>query len=729
VIQKLTEISWPATRIGEAIEALGRHSGLGVKMVAVDGPPAHLIAEGGDRLSVWIESTARWLGLEAEPVAASYGEVDHLVWGSGPALLRLPGQADPRFLVLQGGDRRQVALLTPQLATVRLAPAVVRTALCAEMEAPVAGAIEEVLAEAGIRGRRLGWARAAYLGEVLARKRIGDCWLIRSAGGANWRTQAREAGFLPLLGVLLVAHASAYALWVLSWWLLGWLALQGRLDPGWFLAWLLLLGTLIPFRLFTTAAGGRLSIRAGAALKRRLLVGALQMDPDKVRHLGVGQLLGRVIESEVVESLALTGGFVGLTAILELVVAGFVLGAGAGSGILVVLLLGSVLATFLLGLRSYRRRRQWTQERLDMTNDLVEHLVGHRTRVAQEPRQHWNEGEDQALERYYDSSRHLDRTAVGLQVLVPRGWFLVSLLGLAPGFVRGEYSTAALAVGIGGILLAYMAFRNLVEGSEQLVAVAIAWERIKPFWQAATFGEPVGQPRWMVAASVGAQQGSNERTAIGSLHRPFPSGKGKPLIKACNLSYRYAGRDEPVLQGVELQICAGDRLLLEGRSGGGKSTLGALLAGARVPSSGLLLLEGLDRETLGADGWRRRVVLVPQFHENHVLMGTMAFNLLMGRGWPPRPADLQEAEAVCRALDLGPLLERMPARLNQMVGETGWQLSHGEKSRLYVARALLQGADVLILDESFAALDPQTLRNTLATVLARAPTVLVIAHP
>jgi ATP-binding cassette subfamily B protein len=269
----------------------------------------------------------------------------------------------------------------------------------------------------------------------------------------------------------------------------------------------------------------------------------------------------------------------------------------------------------------------------------------------------------------------------------------------------------------------------LVEGSEQLVAAAIAWQRIKPFWRAATRGEPIGQPKWISAASAGGQQERIEEPAVGSPHPPFSPGDGTPLISASNLSYRFPDRQEPVLQGVKLQICAGDRLLLEGRSGSGKSTLGALLAGARVPSYGLLLLEGLDRETLGADGWRRRVVLVPQFHENHVLMGTMGFNLLMGRGWPPRPADLQEAENVCRALDLGPLLDRMPARLNQMVGETGWQLSHGEKSRLYVARALLQGADVLILDESFAALDPQALRSTLATVLTRAPTVLVIAHP
>ena len=101
----------------------------------------------------------------------------------------------------------------------------------------------------------------------------------------------------------------------------------------------------------------------------------------------------------------------------------------------------------------------------------------------------------------------------------------------------------------------------------------------------------------------------------------------------------------------------------------------------------------------------------------------------MGRGWPPRPEDFAEADALCRELGLGELLDRMPAGLLQMVGETGWRLSHGEQSRLYIARALLQGADVVVLDESFAALDPETLRRALRCVLARAATLLVIAHP
>jgi ATP-binding cassette subfamily B protein len=64
-----------------------------------------------------------------------------------------------------------------------------------------------------------------------------------------------------------------------------------------------------------------------------------------------------------------------------------------------------------------------------------------------------------------------------------------------------------------------------------------------------------------------------------------------------------------------------------------------------------------------------------------------------------------------------------------MVGECGWQLSHGEKSRVYIARALLQGADLIILDESFAALDPENLKAALECTLKRAATLMVIAHP
>ncbi len=756
----LAEVSWPVSRLGEAIEALARRSRLEVR--ATGTPLTGPVPQNGEALERWIQAEAEWLGLEAETVEAPYAEVDQLVTTAGPALLHLrdglgdarPGQSSAQFLALLRPRRpggRVVSLLTPALSVVHLAPETVCQALCRDVEAPALGDIERILIEVGIGGRRRRRARRALLRERLATTRLGGCWILRSPGGARLVDQAREAGLPGPLFALLAAHACEYLLWILSWWLLGWLTLTGRLDFGWLQAWLLLLLMLIPFRLLSTAAGGLLSIRAGALLKRRLLYGALKLEPEEVRHLGVGQLLGRVIESETVELMAITGGFLGLTALVELILAGVVLAAGPAGWLHVLLLLGAVVVTCLIGLRYSRRRRRWTEGRLDLTNTLVEKMVGHRTRLAQEPRERWYEGDDQGLERYVGESANLDRTAASLQVLAPRLWFIAGMLALAPAFVAGNRALAALAVGVGGVILAYQAFRHLVEGLERLAAAAIAWERIRPFWHAAGRRVPVGQPEFArvreALVSEGVRELESERvrelerrsveaTGHESVPELPPSDAATPtrshaptLLEGCDLVFRYRERGEPVLHGVSLTIRAGDRLLLEGPSGGGKSTLAALLAGRRVPESGLLLLNGLDRETLGADAWRRRVVIAPQFHENHVLMGTFAFNALMGRSWPPSQADVDEAERVCRALDLGPLLDRMPAGLLQMVGETGWQLSHGEKSRLYIARAILQGADIIILDESFAALDPQTLRHTLSFVLQKAPTLLVIAHP
>ena len=358
--------------------------------------------------------------------------------------------------------------------------------------------MDQLLAEAELHRRRRPRVRRALFRQLLVNKRVGGCWLLRPAGAAGLGSQAREARLPRLLFILLCAHAGGYGLWVLSWWLLGSLSLHGRLAPGWLAAWILLLATLIPCRLAATFAGGLLSIHGGSVLKRRLLVGALKLEPDEVRHLGVGQLLGRVIESDVLETMALTGGFLGLTAVLELGLAAAVLGAGAGSGLHVALLGGMVLATGLLALGYLRRRRCWTEERLNLTDDLVECMVGHRTRLAQQPRGHWNAGEDQALERYFGASASLDRLGVALQVLVPRGWFLVALLGLAPFFVGGA-SVTALAVTVGGIVLAYRALRGLGEGLDRLTAAWIAWERIGPLWRAARRPEPIGQPRFASA--------------------------------------------------------------------------------------------------------------------------------------------------------------------------------------------------------------------------------------
>ncbi len=422
---------------------------------------------------------------------------------------------------------------------------------------------------------------------------------------------------------------------------------------------------------------------------------------------GAGQLLGRVIESEALESLALSGGFLAMVSVIELVLAAVVLGAGAGGvGHALLLVLWGAMAA-VLGWRYFQEERRWTESRIGMTHDLVERMVGHRTRLAQEPREHWHDSEDQSLERYQGISQAVDRRGALLMAMVPRGWLVIGILGLAPAFVSGSPATA-LAISVGGLLLAYRAFRRLSSGMWNLTEAAIAWKQVAPLFEAAAREETPGSP------ALATMSSASDREAV---------------IEARDLVFRYPNQSEPVLQRCNLSIAAGDRLLLEGPSGGGKSTLASLLTGMLRPESGLLLARGLDRQTLGTKGWLRRVASAPQFHENHVLTGTFAFNLLMGKdGWLTEK-DHEEAETICRELGLGPLLEKMPAGMLQMVGESGWQLSHGERSRLYIARALLQGSDVLIFDESFAALDPENLRLALDCVVNRASTVMVIAHP
>jgi len=368
------------------------------------------------------------------------------------------------------------------------------------------------------------------------------------------------------------------------------------------------------------------------------------------------------------------------------------------------LLLGWLIASGVVGWMYYRRNRRWTDVRLAMTHDLVESMVGHRTRLAQLAPDRWHEGEDEALERYLKASKVMDNSTVALTAIVPRGWLVVGLLGLAPAFVSGTDSSARMAIAVGGMLLAYRALRRLTAGAWQLAGAAVAWQRVSALYDAATRPE-----------------------VLGALSIPSRDREGA-VVEAHDLIFRYPQRVEPVLHGCSLKISSNDRVVLEGASGGGKSTLVALLVGLREPNSGSLLIDGFDRATLGATAWRKRIAAAPQFHENHVLAETFMFNLFMGRRGALGPADLREAEEICRELGLGDLLERMPAGMLQMVGETGWQLSHGERSRLYIARTLIQKTELVILDESFAALDPENLQRAVECVVRRARSLLVIAH-
>jgi ATP-binding cassette subfamily B protein len=701
---------WPLDRLGDALEALARRTSLSPEPAELLKPPEALLTDGPEAVGRWLQATASALGIEAEPVEAAYGEALSLVKGAAPALLLVQDGPGPCVLALQRGGRRFVLVLAPDGTVRRFPPEHVRAALCRDIEAADVEEVDRLLESAAVVARRRPRAREAILRERLSSRRIGGCWLVRAAPGASLWGRIRREGLVRPLATFAVGHAAQHLLWLASWAVVGRAVLLGRIDPGWLAAWVLLLLSLVPMRVFVTSAEGKLAIGAGGLLKQRLLHGALRLDPDAIRHQGAGQLLGRVLEADALEALALNGGFLTLTAAVEIVLAALVLAAGAGGLLHAVLLVAWAAAVVMLGLHYLRSRDRWTEARLRMTHDLVERMIGHRTRLAQEPPASAHEEEDQAVARYLPLSEDMDRRAARMMVLPSRGWLLIGFLGLAPAFIAGGSQTA-LAVAVGGVLSAYLALSRLAVACTHLAAAWIGWKTIGPLARSSGRSDDSSQPGIPLSA-----------LALG------PPAQGEPILVAQDLTFRYRPDGEPVLRGVRLKIHAGDRMLLQGPSGGGKSTLASLLSGMRSPSSGLLLLHGLDRATLGLSGFRRRVAFAPQFHENYLLAETLAFNLLMGRGWPPTGRDLREAERICRALGLGDVIDRMPGGMLQMVGENGWQLSHGERSRVYIARALLQGADLLMLDESFAALDPETLRLAFRAVLERAKTVLIIAH-
>ena len=716
----LDQLAWPASRLDEAMEQLARRSGFDLEVRDNDRPPPELGQAGAGAMGQWVDVAAYRLGLEAEPVAVSLSEVEDMVDHVGPAILLLPptGQnpvAAPHFLALLASQRRwgwngrNVRVLGPDARVHRIHGQRVRDALCEPLVGPRLRTVDHLLAEAGVAEARRERARWVLLQEQLGAQSIDAGWLLRPSPRTSLWQQARLARLWWPLLVLLGASLAQQGLLVLTWWIIGRSALSGQFEWAWLLAWALLLFTAIPFQLLMSWSQSQFAYGYGALFKQHLLYGALKLKPDDIRHQGMGQFLGRVMESESVELLALNGGLLLLVSLIQLGTATWVLAQAVNSWPVIGLLWVFVVIICGYGWYHYRHSCAWIDMYRRMTNDLVERMVGHRTRLAQEDPRGWHVDEDRDLARYVDLSARRDRIGLGL-------------VNLSYAFLVGMASVTQLAIALGGVLLARQALLTLTNGIQQGVQMGLSWQQVQPIFQAARQESQVLAGPYSLALRPSAPE------AAATLEDKGRTGQ-VPLLLARDLIFRYREVGQAVLQGCGLQIQPGDRVLLEGPSGGGKTTLAAVMAGLRQPESGLLLLWGYDQPSLGSQTWRRRLAVAPQFHENHVFTETFGFNLLLGRRWPPTSEDTQLAERICRELGLGDVLDRMPSGWQQMVGESGWQLSHGERSRVFIARALLQEADLIILDESFGALDPENLERSLRCALKWAPTLLVIAHP
>ena len=521
--------------------------------------------------------------------------------------------------------------------------------------------------------------------------------------GSFWQ-QVRAAGLVWRSGGLLGVHALETIFLFASWAAVGSGALNGRVDKAWLVAWALCLATLVVLRGAARSSEVALSIGFGGLLKERLFAGAMAFDADLLRRKGIGELLSQVFEAEALEGLATDGGLQIVLATLELLMIPVVLSWGVSASLEIILLLAWLCLTAILVLQNARERFRWTKARLGLTHRLVENMTAHRTKLAQQPPSEWHTTEDGETEEYAQVSERLDRSTARIETFIPRGYLIAALLAFSPSFLAGAATLSQQAITLGVILFAYTSLQRFTFGASRVSAAYVAWRSIKAVFD---------------AAARPAENSTAETVAL----------KEVRTFQLQNVVFTHAGRRVPSLKNCTLTIHRGDSFLLEGDSGSGKSTLALLLAGMRRPSAGFILAGGLDLQTLGEANWRQRVAAAPQYHENHILSASLSFNLLMGRPYPHSSEDIQEARELCLELGLGSLLERMPSGLDHIVGETGWQLSQGERSRVFLARALLQNADLVILDESFAALDPENLHRCLGCVRRRAKALLVIAHP
>ncbi|ASB86824.1 thiol reductant ABC exporter subunit CydC [Bacillus sonorensis] len=209
---------------------------------------------------------------------------------------------------------------------------------------------------------------------------------------------------------------------------------------------------------------------------------------------------------------------------------------------------------------------------------------------------------------------------------------------------------------------------------------------------------------------------------------PVPSEKAEAVglqdvtlrFEDVSFSYEYG---QPVLQGVSFTVRQGEKIALLGPSGAGKSTILTMIEGVLAPDAGHVMFNGVAAAAL-QDDISRVVGVLNQ--KPHLFDTTILNNIRLGN---PEASD-EDVYWAARQVKLHDLIESLPDGYHTSVQETGSRFSGGERQRIALARILLQGAPVIVLDEPTVGLDPITERELLVTMFEalEGKTVLWITH-
>ena len=198
----------------------------------------------------------------------------------------------------------------------------------------------------------------------------------------------------------------------------------------------------------------------------------------------------------------------------------------------------------------------------------------------------------------------------------------------------------------------------------------------------------------------------------------------EPSISLQDVSFRYAPDEPLILSSISLEIPAGSTVALVGTSGAGKSTVINLMLRFWDPEAGRILLGGSDLRRYPMMQLRRLFSVVSQ--DVFLFSDSIRENIRLGRA---EASDAEVVEVAVRAR-IHDFITTLPQGYDTLVGERGVRLSGGERQRIAIARALLKGAPILVLDEATSSLDAENERAIKEALMERREgrTTIMIAH-
>jgi thiol reductant ABC exporter CydC subunit len=448
-----------------------------------------------------------------------------------------------------------------------------------------------------------------------------------------------------------------------------------------------------------------IALRALARIRSRFYERIEPLAPAQLEGYRRGDLLTRMVgDVDALQGLYLRGIGPPLVALLAgaacvgatagfLPQAAVVLAAG--------LLLGGLAVPALAERLGRAAGRRQAGARAELTADLVELL-----RAAPE------------LAVYGAEERALDRVRAADRELVRLGRRDALVAGLADAL-----SVLVTGLTVVGVLAVAVAAHEAGALDRVLVAM-LALLALASFESIVTLPTAARELGATLAAGGRVLELTGRGPAVRDPASPLPAPQATPSVALEGVTARYASGEPPALEGLDLRLDPGRRVALVGPSGAGKTTVTNLLLRFLDPEEGRVTLDGRDLREYQQEDVRRAFALAGQ--DAHVFDSTVRANLLLAR---PEATDAELDEALRRAR-LDDWVASLPEGLETFVGEEGMRLSGGQRQRLTLARALLAGAPVLVLDEPTAHVDPETAECLVADMLKAADgrSVLLITH-